>query len=156
MSVIMIRTMMHNIPKCCKDCSFYTNASATLVTGKRCRAMGGHPIGKEMKNISIYKEKPNWCPLKVLEKEVVQNVKPKEIPEPSKKEYKNPSDSPRTRTRPSTICWECVHAIPNPEKKHGCAWSILKKPVPGWIAEETKLCGITSFNVKHCPKFKRG
>ena len=60
--------------------------------------------------------------------------------------------------RAPTICWECVHAVPN--GKYGCEWSLTGVPVPGWDAvETTDLFGArfadSVYNVMECPKFRQ-
>lgn len=159
MAVIVIKTLMRRIPKCCKDCTFYTSSTLTQNYGKHCRAIGGYPIGKDLKTINVIKETAPWCPLKEID------PAPKSVPEKTTEQplipgqtrgHNNPNNSPRVRTRASSICWNCVNSIPNPEKKTGCAWSIFKRPVEGWVAEETQLYEMTSYNVKSCPKFKKG
>lgn len=65
------------------------------------------------------------------------------------------SSNPR-RKAPS-ICWNCLHAVPNPEKGIGCEWSMYFRPVPGWEVEIRILPHIGKTpNVRKCPKFKRG
>lgn len=53
-----------------------------------------------------------------------------------------------------SLCWCCVHSVDN-----GCEWAAHNKPVDGWEAV-IDVCDattrLTSYNVKSCPKFKRG
>lgn len=62
-----------------------------------------------------------------------------------------------------TLCWDCINAVP--EKGHGCSWSRSFKPVPGWVAKESKVyvktedgvkVGVESYCVYECPEFKEG
>lgn len=69
----------------------------------------------------------------------------------------------------TTICWDCINAVPSKEKCNGCSWSIEFKPVKGWKAIPTKVahCAshykannqtqeIDSFIVQKCPMFAEG
>ena len=63
------------------------------------------------------------------------------------------------RVENSTICWHCIHAVPDPIKGYGCSWSRCFKPVEGWTADETimKQAGgktTKSYCVRACPQFK--
>ena len=51
-----------------------------------------------------------------------------------------------------TLCFECVHSVPCAERRRGCEWSVLGKPVPGWEAEKTG----TSYRIKVCPRYRKG
>ena len=57
-----------------------------------------------------------------------------------------------------TLCWDCENACA------GCAWSRFFKPVPGWMAEQTKIklnvkndrqIISSSYRVIDCPEFER-
>lgn len=60
------------------------------------------------------------------------------------------------KTSPLTICWSCVHSLPNPQRGRGCSWSVKHKPVEGWTAEQTNVNGRVSYRVIKCPKYKKG
>ncbi len=68
------------------------------------------------------------------------------------------------RERNVSICWDCVHAVPDPSKGTGCSWSVRFKPVEGWIAKhkpQVLYSGpvprmVSSWLVLKCPKFKEG
>ena len=63
-----------------------------------------------------------------------------------------------------TICWDCIHAVPNPDTGDGCSWSEKQIPVEGWKAEGTRLMSyanddpreFSSYLVTECPRFKQG
>lgn len=59
-----------------------------------------------------------------------------------------------------TICWKCKHAVPaihNGRYVKGCEWSIYRACVPGWEADELPYGpGKKTYNVRSCPKFKKG
>ena len=60
-----------------------------------------------------------------------------------------------------SICWDCKHSVPDKIGLRGCAWSMYKMPVKGWVAEETKLKIAegdyrTSYYVKECPEYAKG
>lgn len=59
-----------------------------------------------------------------------------------------------------TLCWSCKNSLPD-GKTTGCAWSMYKKPVKGWTAQETKMKIAegdyrTSYYVKECPEYVKG
>lgn len=58
-----------------------------------------------------------------------------------------------------TLCWCCIHAVPDGDQ-HGCPWSELGEPVPGWEMEEVTRKmnngNRKSYFVKTCPMFERG
>lgn len=66
--------------------------------------------------------------------------------------------------RQSTLCWDCINAVPDPEKHHGCSWSIMFLPVPGWDAIYAPVRAYVgneattteSYIVKKCPMFEEG
>ena len=62
----------------------------------------------------------------------------------------------------STICWDCINAVPNPETGAGCNWSRKLEPVDGWEAEKneiihyygTTFSSVETCRVIKCPLFK--
>lgn len=58
-----------------------------------------------------------------------------------------------------SICWHCQNAVPkifDGQYVRGCAWSIKKKPVPGWSAEKNVLEDKITYRVHECPRFCKG
>lgn len=64
-----------------------------------------------------------------------------------------------------SLCWSCVHAVPNIEKRAGCSWSLEYKPVDGWRAirrDLPKQSGVgtygrsreESYMVEQCPQYE--
>lgn len=67
----------------------------------------------------------------------------------------------------STLCFDCVNAVPTPDGTRGCEWSRCFRPVPGWEAKRNDVriqSGNTnppvrmveSYRVRKCPKFTEG
>lgn len=61
--------------------------------------------------------------------------------------------------RSLSLCWSCQNAVPSADGRRGCEWSISKKPVEGWTAQEswqTAIHGekLRSYKVLSCPKYK--
>ena len=60
--------------------------------------------------------------------------------------------------RAQTLCWKCQNAVPKKAEDgryiRGCRWSIARKPVDGWEAEQKTLECRTTYKVISCPKFK--
>jgi hypothetical protein len=67
---------------------------------------------------------------------------------------------------PKTLCWDCIHAVPDPQSGVGCEWSESKAtvPVPGWDAMPQFLrnymgptaAAVPTYCVLECPKFRKG
>ena len=58
-----------------------------------------------------------------------------------------------------SLCWSCQNAVPSADGRRGCEWSIFKRPVEGWTAQESWQTGIhggrlRSYKVISCPKYK--
>lgn len=54
-----------------------------------------------------------------------------------------------------SICWGCLHAVPDPDLKAGCPWSKEAKPVKGWkTMQRTQVNGART--VLSCPLYKEG
>lgn len=63
----------------------------------------------------------------------------------------------RKYLREHSICWECVNAVPDAVKGHGCNWSKGLVPIDGWEAEKHRNKeGQWSYRVVKCPEFKEG
>lgn len=67
----------------------------------------------------------------------------------------------RGRNNAPTICWECIHSVPNPRTGTGCPWSMDGKPVPGWYARRNDILysrglRFESYIVRKCPMFSQG
>ncbi len=62
------------------------------------------------------------------------------------------------------LCWECIHANPNPAAGTGCSWSERFEPVEGWTAKPTVLYASNhganhtdnSFAITKCPQYEKG
>ena len=64
------------------------------------------------------------------------------------------------QNRGDTLCWKCKNAV------NGCCWAKKFEPVPGWVAEPTKIKYLVSENAVHsiteldsfkvikCPEFE--
>ncbi len=57
-------------------------------------------------------------------------------------------------TNPQQLCWQCAHAVPTLDGRHGCEWSVDLRPVPGWTAEMvTKTSFGLTWSITACPKY---
>ena len=67
------------------------------------------------------------------------------------------ANSHNPRHKAPSLCWQCAHAVPNPEQGRGCEWSRFFRAVPGWTVEIRVLPNIGKTpNVRRCPKFCKG
>ena len=76
----------------------------------------------------------------------------------------NYANCPRKTNHGDTLCWNCINAVPNTQKGHGCDWSRRLIPVRGWTAESTTLRNyaakeprdVPNYRVIACPDFMEG
>ena len=58
----------------------------------------------------------------------------------------------------TTLCWSCIHAVPNKKLNHGCNWSKNYIPVDDWVAKPTIIASnnmAQSYMVVLCPEYVR-
>lgn len=63
----------------------------------------------------------------------------------------------------ASICWDCIHSVPNTEGTHGCSWSRSFEPVKGWKAKSKTNISAKSLKLRHhktyivlkCPQFEK-
>ena len=56
-----------------------------------------------------------------------------------------------TRFNKDSLCWCCKKVL-----TEECTWHHSHIPILGWVADNGKRDGVTTYNVKSCPDFVRG